>query len=177
VPVPTGYFQPSTEGKKPQLPAINAISASQYSFPLNRDILIRISLLTIISGIKYCQALWYSYLVTHEKMAFRENLKAELVYQGMIVKELAKRTEISKHTLDNYLNVNNYMPSAENAVKIARALGVTVEYLVLGAGNPTGEQPRVDSKTQFQSLVSEMERLDSKKLLIVSNLVKDLKGL
>jgi transcriptional regulator with XRE-family HTH domain len=111
------------------------------------------------------------------KMAFRENLKAELVYQGMIVKELAKRTEISKHTLDNYLNVNNYMPSAENAVKIARALGVTVEYLVLGAENPTGEQPRVDSKTQFQSLVSEMERLDSKKLLIVSNLVKDLKGL
>jgi transcriptional regulator with XRE-family HTH domain len=110
-------------------------------------------------------------------MAFRENLKAELVYQGMIVKELAKRTEISKHTLDNYLNVNNYMPSAENAVKIARALGVSVEYLVLGTKNYPDEQAQPECKSQFHTLIAEIERLDPKKLHIVSNLVRDLNNL
>jgi transcriptional regulator with XRE-family HTH domain len=65
-------------------------------------------------------------------MAFKDNLKAELAYKGMLVKELSAITGINKHTLDNYLNVNQYMPSADNAVLIARALGVTVEYLITG---------------------------------------------
>jgi transcriptional regulator with XRE-family HTH domain len=65
-------------------------------------------------------------------MGFRENLKRELLYQGMMVKELAAQTEINNHTIANYLSTNNYMPSADNAVKIAAALGVSVEYLVTG---------------------------------------------
>jgi transcriptional regulator with XRE-family HTH domain len=65
-------------------------------------------------------------------MGFRENLKAELTYQDMMVKELADFTKISRHTLDNYLNVRGRMPTADVAVKIAKVLGVTVEYLVLG---------------------------------------------
>ena len=65
-------------------------------------------------------------------MGFKENLKSELAYQDIMVKELASLTGISKHTLDNYLNVRGYMPSADVAVKIARALGVSVEYLVTG---------------------------------------------
>ncbi|MDR0590027.1 MAG: helix-turn-helix domain containing protein, partial [Spirochaetaceae bacterium] len=39
---------------------------------------------------------------------------------------------VSRHTLDNYLNVRGHIPSADIAVKIARALGVSVEYLVTG---------------------------------------------
>ena len=50
----------------------------------------------------------------------------------MLVKELAAMTGISKKTLDNYLNARKYMPSADAAVKIAQALGVSVEYLVTG---------------------------------------------
>ena len=65
-------------------------------------------------------------------MGFKDNLKAELSYQGMAVKELAALTGLSKSTLDNYLNIREYMPSADVAVKIAHALGVTVEYLVTG---------------------------------------------
>jgi len=61
-------------------------------------------------------------------MAFKENLKSELAYQDMLVKELAEKTGISRHTLDNYLNVREHMPTADVAVKIARTLGVTVEY-------------------------------------------------
>lgn len=65
-------------------------------------------------------------------MGFKENLKAELSGQDILVKELAARTGISKRTLDNYLRDKNSSPTAENAVRIARALGVTVEYLVTG---------------------------------------------
>ena len=65
-------------------------------------------------------------------MGFRENLKTELSYQDMLVKELADLTGISKKTLDNYLNTRGYMPSADVALKIANALGVSVEYLLTG---------------------------------------------
>ena len=65
-------------------------------------------------------------------MSFKENLKSELIYTGMMVKELSIVTGIKRHTLDNYLNSHNSIPNAEAAVKIAQALGVTVEYLVTG---------------------------------------------
>ena len=65
-------------------------------------------------------------------MGFRENLKAELSYSGMLVKELAAQTGLKKHTIDNYLSVRGRMPSAEVAVRIARVLGVSVEYLITG---------------------------------------------
>ena len=60
-------------------------------------------------------------------MSFRENLKAELQYQGLLVKDLASNTGISRRTLDNYLRENCSEPTAENAVLIAKALKVSVE--------------------------------------------------
>jgi len=65
-------------------------------------------------------------------MGFKENLKSELTYLGMQVKELSAKTGVKKHTLDNYLNTHNSLPNVESAVKIAHALGVSVEYLITG---------------------------------------------
>ena len=66
-------------------------------------------------------------------MGFRENLKQELNSSGMLVKELAEATGVHKRALDTYLlSENASMPPADAAVRIARALGVTVEYLVAG---------------------------------------------
>ena len=65
-------------------------------------------------------------------MSFKENLKEELLFQDIKVKELAFRTGINRRTIDNYLRENTSQPTAENAVKIAQALGVSVEYLVTG---------------------------------------------
>ena len=65
-------------------------------------------------------------------MGFKENLKSELAYKDMLVKELAQKTGISRHTLDNYLNVREHLPTIDVAVKIAHALDVSVEYLVTG---------------------------------------------
>ena len=68
----------------------------------------------------------------HKNMDFAENLRSELDYQGLIVKELAAKTGININTLNHYLSGNKSMPRADAAVKIARALDVTVEYLVTG---------------------------------------------
>ena len=65
-------------------------------------------------------------------MGFRENLKNELIYSGMLVKELADKTGLKKHTIDNYLSVRARMPAADAAVRIARVLQVSVEYLITG---------------------------------------------
>ena len=57
-------------------------------------------------------------------MGFRENLKSELSYSGLRVKELAAQAGLKKHIIDNYLSVRSRMPSADAAVRIARVLGV-----------------------------------------------------
>ena len=72
-------------------------------------------------------------------MGFKENLKSELIYSGILVKELSAITGIKKHTLDNYLNTHNSIPNAVAAVKIAQALGVSVEYLVTGTDKKSGK--------------------------------------
>jgi transcriptional regulator with XRE-family HTH domain len=66
-------------------------------------------------------------------MGFKENLKAELTYSGMLVKELAAKARLKKHTIDNYLSVRGRMPAADVAVRIAAVLGVSVEYLINGS--------------------------------------------
>jgi transcriptional regulator with XRE-family HTH domain len=65
-------------------------------------------------------------------MSFRENLKQELAYTGMLVKELSASSGVHKRTIDTYLRERASMPPADAAVQLARALGVTVEYLVTG---------------------------------------------
>jgi transcriptional regulator with XRE-family HTH domain len=92
-----------------------------------------------------------------QEMGFRENLKSELAYKGMLVKELAAVSGISRHTLDNYLNTRGHIPSADMAVKIARVLDVSVEYLV------TGEDPlykRAPPGRGVQGLVKKIGTLD-----------------
>jgi transcriptional regulator with XRE-family HTH domain len=56
-------------------------------------------------------------------MGFKDNLKAELAYSGMLVKELASKSGVNKFSIDNYLNKRGQVPSVEAATKIAQALG------------------------------------------------------
>jgi transcriptional regulator with XRE-family HTH domain len=84
-------------------------------------------------------------------MGFRENLKAELSYADMRVKELASLSGVKKSTIDSYLRENGYTPSADMAVRIAKALGVSVEYLVTGT--------EIQQKKLHDSLHPEMRSL------------------
>jgi transcriptional regulator with XRE-family HTH domain len=106
-------------------------------------------------------------------MGFKENLKSELAYSGMLVKELAVLSGVNKRTIDNYLNTHNCIPSADAAVRIAAALGVTVEYLITGNEQQARKstQPVPDSRVILKNL----EALNRRDRKIVLNLIKSLK--
>lgn len=91
-------------------------------------------------------------------MSFKENLKAELEYQGLQIKELAAKCGISRNTLANYLTGHNSLPTADNAVKIAQALGVSVEYLMTGT---TSQKSLFDSlPPKYRRILKALRTLD-----------------
>lgn len=85
-------------------------------------------------------------------MGFQENLREEMLFQDIKPKAIADKTGISVNTIRNYINGHKAIPSAENAVKIAQVLGVSVEYLVLGKDFARRPSP-------FQKLVSDFQQL------------------
>jgi transcriptional regulator with XRE-family HTH domain len=100
-------------------------------------------------------------------VSFRDNLKQELKYNGMLVKELASLSGVPKRALDTYLLAENpSMPPADTAVKIANALGISVEYLVTGNEKTLPDDVRQLNRNMF--------RLDIKDRKIVTALVNAL---
>lgn len=77
--------------------------------------------------------------------SFKENLRFELDYNDITIKELSSQTGIPYRTIENYLSARSSIPPADYAVNIARALNTSVEKLVLGE-NPN--QPPKESKFQ-----------------------------
>jgi len=106
-------------------------------------------------------------------VGFKENLKRELSYSGVLVKELASRSGINRRTIDNYLNTHNAMPSADAAVRIAEALGVTVEYLITGQETKKRNYP--SSSLEPKVILKNLETLNKRDRKIVLNLVKSLR--
>lgn len=85
----------------------------------------------------------------------------------MLVKELAVVSGVQKRALDTYLlSENASMPPADTAVKIAHALGVSVEYLV------TGEETVIPA--DVRQTVRNLLQLNKKERKAVSVLVSTL---
>ncbi len=104
-------------------------------------------------------------------MGFRENLKEELKYQDIKVKELSAMTGIPKGTLDHYLAEKCTVPPADAAVKIANALNVSVEKLV--AETP-GESKDHKIKSSVEHLALKIDRLSDADRRLVELLVERL---
>ena len=107
-------------------------------------------------------------------MGFRENLKAELAYSGILVKELAAQTGLKKHTIDNYLSIRSRMPAADAAVRIARVLGVSVEYLI--TGQETTENKNLghfSPEIRYMARIAEKLNTDYRKIAL--SLIETLK--
>ncbi|MDR1286733.1 MAG: helix-turn-helix domain-containing protein [Treponema sp.] len=108
------------------------------------------------------------------KTNFKKTLRAELDYLDLTVKELSARTGIAKGTLDCYLGARASMPPADIAVKIAKALRISVEYLV------TGEHEEKIHSVSFsnhaiRSLVKIAQELNDKDNETITELAKILK--
>ena len=89
-------------------------------------------------------------------MDFRDRLRDQIEYCGLLDKEVADRAVISKRAIDSYVGSRGCIPSADIAVKIAKVLGTSVEYLV------TGEAPSVQIVVPENSALKHINSYESK---------------
>jgi len=84
----------------------------------------------------------------------------EMEFSGVQGKELAAKAGIKLQTLKSYLGSRAKIPSAEAAVRIARALNVSVEYLVTGENEKLApaSNPAVRALVQTALELSEKDR-------------------
>ena len=85
---------------------------------------------------------------------------------GMLKKELAALSGVHKRAIDTYVRTNASMPPADTAVKIAKALGVTVEYLVTGED---GSIPR-----EVNKLTRSILNLKERDRMLITLMVKTM---
>ncbi|MDR2607348.1 MAG: helix-turn-helix domain-containing protein [Treponema sp.] len=100
-------------------------------------------------------------------MGFRSNLREILDFTGMEQKELAAKTGLSLKTIENYVKKDSSIPSADKAVLIAQALGVTVEYLVTGK-----ESAKRETAREVIEIMNILEKLDDYNHEIIVSMAK-----
>ena len=104
--------------------------------------------------------------------------------KSLTAKTLAAKAGISVNTLNMYIGYREAIPSADVAVKLARALGVTVEYLVDGtaphssysreavwdiaADSGTGKKPPFSA---FDLIIEEIKKTPNESLPALLQLV------
>ena len=105
-------------------------------------------------------------------MSFRDNLREILEFLNLEQKELAAKTGLSLKTIENYVKKDSSIPSADKAVLIAQALGVTVEELVLGSKSTTRNMNLIYSK--YKKLIGILEKLDDYNYEVIASVTEAL---
>jgi transcriptional regulator with XRE-family HTH domain len=105
-------------------------------------------------------------------MSFRDNLRETLEFTGMEQKELAAKTGISLKTIENYVKKDSSIPSADKAVLIAQALGVTVEYLMNGKRPKKADNSAV--QPQHKEIVDVASKLNKYNYEVLISIAKTL---
>lgn len=110
-------------------------------------------------------------------MKFWENVEKELNFWGKTKKELSIDTGINLQSLHKSFERQSTV-SAENAVKIARALGVTVEYLVTGKNpSPKDSKPQLTDEEirlyrKFHNLIESCKNLSLKNIQLLKQVAE-----
>lgn len=100
---------------------------------------------------------------------FKKTLRSEMEFKDIKIKELATKTGISARTLEGYLGSRASIPPADVAVKIAKALDVSVEYLV------TGENEN-EYLREFIIFQKSIKNLSSSKKLMMKEFIELMKN-
>jgi len=101
---------------------------------------------------------------------FSKRLRSEIEYIGLNRKGFAVRAGIKIRALDSYLGPQQSMPPADTAVKIAAALGVSVEYLV--TGKEYRQSVDISKYLQFRDLLDDLAVLPDEILDIIKTMIK-----
>ncbi len=113
--------------------------------------------------------------------SFWDNVAQELDYLGMTNKSLAEKVGITASNIGKGLRQGS-VPSAETAVKIAKVLGVSVEYLV--AGSPETDRSTVPAENsaqlhlyrKYKSLIEKCEKLPLEKVRLLEQVAENFGG-
>ena len=114
-------------------------------------------------------------------MSFWGNVDSELKFKGISRKELSYMINVKEITIHKAIERDS-VPSADTALKIAKALNVSLEYL-LDMETITQHDSNVDFDEiqkatklyrKYNIILNELEHLSQKELTAVSQLVKTL---
>lgn len=109
--------------------------------------------------------------------SFWDNVAVELEYLGMTNKALAEKVGITASNIGKGQKQGS-SPSAETAVKIAKVLGVSVEYLVTGSSpsdrNTHGAENEIQSHLlrKYHSLIEKCENLPPEKVRLLTEVAE-----
>ena len=101
---------------------------------------------------------------------FASRLRSEIDYMGLNQKEFAAKVGIKKRALDAYLGVQQSMPPADIAVKIASVLGLSVEYLV--TGKEIRRSRDISQYIQFRDILDDLSILPFEILNPIKAMIK-----
>ena len=101
-------------------------------------------------------------------MDFKDRLREEIEFKGLLGKEIAAQVGISYSTFLSYIDQRGGLPNVETAVKIAGVLGVSVEYLVTGNKTSLPDSPEEILVNNFHNL----SESNKKNLIKISEILK-----
>lgn len=102
-------------------------------------------------------------------MDFRARLREEIAFSGLSNKEVAAKAEITKRALDSYVSSQSCMPSADVAVRLAKALHTSVEYLVTGESASVQTARSKENERRLLRIYSALSDSQRNLLLSVAN--------
>lgn len=108
-------------------------------------------------------------------MGFWNNVLNELDYLGMTNKALAEKAGFDASNIGRGLRLNS-SPSVETAVKIAKILNVSVEFLVTGEDSQNaGFTPEnLNRLKKYSEIVQKLDALPEKSRNSIINLIKNV---
>ncbi len=102
-------------------------------------------------------------------MDFRERLRDEIAFSGLSNKEVAARAGITIRSLVSYVSSQACIPSAEVAVRLARVLNTSVEYLVSGEKSRGSQDSTNEEERKLLYVYKNLPESQRKLLLAVAD--------
>ena len=105
-------------------------------------------------------------------MGFWDNVLTELDYLGMTNKALAEQAGFDASNIGRGIRLKS-SPSADTAVKIAKILNVSVEYLVTGEISKSESCDCINSKVfrKYAKTIQKLEQIPEKSRNSILNLI------
>lgn len=108
-------------------------------------------------------------------MKFWKNVVSELEYKNIDRKELAIRADFNVSNISKGIRENN-IPSADTAIRIAKVLNTSVEYLVTGIQENNSDDAKKDFADfqEYRSFIKKLKTLSKKEIQAIITLVDKL---